>query len=627
MAEAPMQQDGINLASTSVGLTSVQKGTAGDVGISCTVTHSTSQFATASFSSACNGLSGGLNAETSTAPAYSYSIATSSGGTGYAANGNVLNATDSVTGTWSYGYDYLNRLTSAAGSAGTFNDTIGVSGVTIDWQYDSFGNRTFQTASTVNLPSEWAQYTPASNRLVSTNLAIGSMQYDAAGDVLFDGINSYAYDAEGRVCATSNGTTYTGYIYDADGNRVAKGSVNLSTPTTASPYGLSCNLAINPTTGLPTNGFTLTKSYIRGTGGELLTEMGAGGQWVYSDAYAEGQLRATYNQDGNTYFALNDWLGTKRAELSAAGCLETFGSLPFGDDLTPLGNCPDASEQHFTGKERDTESGLDYFGARYYASSMGRFMSPDWSAKEDPVPYAKLDDPQSLNLYSYVYNNPLSRNDPEGHCPWCVSALIGAATGAGVQVAVNYITGRPLGEHVLREAVVGGVLGVTGFGLGKAIEGGVVALKAARAAQIASTATEALQIAHSTEAFAEGARLLSRSTMSAAEIANGGVGLARELSAAEQLGGFVARNSAGQDLVVRGAGVAARVDVVGNDFLAQVGGAAKNANPSAFGTQINNLVKAATANNMRAVYAYAEGTSQQILDIASKAGAQIVKLH
>jgi len=42
-------------------------------------------------------------------------------------------------------------------------------------------------------------------------------------------------------------------------------------------------------------------------------------------------------------------------------------------------------------------------------------MSPDWSAKEEPVPYAKLDDPQSLNLYSYVRNNPLSRTDPDGH--------------------------------------------------------------------------------------------------------------------------------------------------------------------------------------------------------------------
>jgi RHS repeat-associated protein len=68
-----------------------------------------------------------------------------------------------------------------------------------------------------------------------------------------------------------------------------------------------------------------------------------------------------------------------------------------------------------TGKERDSESGNDYFGARYYASNMGRFMSPDWSAKEEPVPYAKLDDPQTLNLYSYVGNNPLTKTDPDGH--------------------------------------------------------------------------------------------------------------------------------------------------------------------------------------------------------------------
>jgi len=68
-----------------------------------------------------------------------------------------------------------------------------------------------------------------------------------------------------------------------------------------------------------------------------------------------------------------------------------------------------------TGKERDSESGNDYFGARYYASSMGRFLSPDWSAKVMPVPYAKLGDPQTLNLYAYVGNNPLSRTDPTGH--------------------------------------------------------------------------------------------------------------------------------------------------------------------------------------------------------------------
>jgi RHS repeat-associated protein len=61
----------------------------------------------------------------------------------------------------------------------------------------------------------------------------------------------------------------------------------------------------------------------------------------------------------------------------------------------------------FTGKERDTETGLDYFGARYNASTMGRFMSPDPVAGEAASP-------QSLNLYSYVRNNPLKFIDPTG---------------------------------------------------------------------------------------------------------------------------------------------------------------------------------------------------------------------
>ncbi len=70
----------------------------------------------------------------------------------------------------------------------------------------------------------------------------------------------------------------------------------------------------------------------------------------------------------------------------------------------------------YTGKERDAESGLDYFGARYYSSNMGRWMSPDWADKPEAVPYSSLDNPQSLNLYGYVGNNPLSMADADGHC-------------------------------------------------------------------------------------------------------------------------------------------------------------------------------------------------------------------
>ena len=69
-----------------------------------------------------------------------------------------------------------------------------------------------------------------------------------------------------------------------------------------------------------------------------------------------------------------------------------------------------------SGKERDQESGLDYFGARYYSSVIGRFSSPDWASKPEAVPYSSLDNPQSLNLYTYVLNNPLSHADADGHC-------------------------------------------------------------------------------------------------------------------------------------------------------------------------------------------------------------------
>jgi RHS repeat-associated protein len=70
----------------------------------------------------------------------------------------------------------------------------------------------------------------------------------------------------------------------------------------------------------------------------------------------------------------------------------------------------------FTGKERDTETGNDYFGARYYSSTIGRFMSADWSSVPVAVPYANLTNPQTLNLYAIVRDNPETFADLDGHC-------------------------------------------------------------------------------------------------------------------------------------------------------------------------------------------------------------------
>jgi len=241
---------------------------------------------------------------------------------------------------------------------------------------------------------------------------------DGAGNIENDGNNRYVYDLDGHICAAENllTTAATQYVYDAEGRRVAKGSLSI--------WPAAGSACAAPTAA---NGFTLTATYLRGAAGtqdaELDWSAGTETSW-HQNVYADGGLLATYTAQGTAapalYFSFNDWLGTKRLEIVGNGAtagqmVSWWSSDPFGNYLATYGAGTDATEQHFTGKERDGESGNDYFGARYYASSMGRFISPDWSAKYEPVPYAKLDNPQTLNLYAYVGNNPLNRTDPTGH--------------------------------------------------------------------------------------------------------------------------------------------------------------------------------------------------------------------
>jgi RHS repeat-associated protein len=263
----------------------------------------------------------------------------------------------------------------------------------------------------------------------STQASPSPYTYDQAGDVTADTTgtgNQYLYDAEGRVCAVQSQTAdgswvMTGYVYDADGNRVAKGTIT----------SWSCDPSVN---GLTAAGNET--DYVLGPGGEQVTELtqNAGGamQWQRTYVYAGSALIATYESEPNPAysstnntvpqtialpsFRLTDWLGTMRAATDAYGVAQgTCAGLPYGDGQSCSGAIPDS--HYFTGKQRDPESGNDYFGARYYGSSMGRFLSPDWSAKVEPVPYAKMGDPQSLNLYGYMLDNPLAGVDPDGHAP------------------------------------------------------------------------------------------------------------------------------------------------------------------------------------------------------------------
>jgi RHS repeat-associated protein len=152
----------------------------------------------------------------------------------------------------------------------------------------------------------------------------------------------------------------------------------------------------------------VTKQYLLGTSGEQVTELDGAGTWKHSNVYTAGKLLATFDNLG-LHYQLTDWLGTKHIQASATGAAEqTCISLPFGNGPDCSGA---ATEQRFTGKERDAESGNDYFGARYYASTTGRWMSPD------PINLtnARLMNPaNTLNKYAYGANNPLKYVDPDG---------------------------------------------------------------------------------------------------------------------------------------------------------------------------------------------------------------------
>lgn len=344
-----------------------------------------------------------------------YSYAVPSGG--FDSVGNITAFQDSIMGNWSFQFDTLNRLVSGNATTG------GYSGQNACWTYDSFGNRTSEAVSPTACNSNpplliWATYTTSNTNRMDTdsdsNLYGRYPVSDAAGNLTSDGGNTYLYDAEGRICAVQSTpiagyTAMTGYLYNSAGERIAKGTITA----------MSCDPVAS--------GFQLTESYVLGQGGEELTQLDGNNNWQRTNVYGAGKQLATYDlisDPTNTspnlvpalHFQLTDPLGTRRMQVSASGQPETdIQSLPFGDQLNSFpdqyapATADDATPLHFTGHERDQESGNDYFGARYYASSMGRWLSPD-----KPFADQHAQNPQSWNLYAYARNNPLIIFDPNG---------------------------------------------------------------------------------------------------------------------------------------------------------------------------------------------------------------------
>ena len=208
--------------------------------------------------------------------------------------------------------------------------------------------------------------------------------YDAAGNLLNPGPcapqgskNPYFYDGYGTLLVGNyNFSDFTSYSVDEYERRVAKWQ----------------NGAMN-------------HQYLYGIDDNPVAEADGTGNWLQTNVRAGGRLLAEIKPSGITYIH-TDHLGTVRAESDSTGrVIMTCTNLPFGDGS----NC--TSGYFFTGKERDSESGNDYFGARYYGSSMGRFLSPD------PMG-GHLEYPQSLNKYVYVMDNPLRFTDPTGLDLW-----------------------------------------------------------------------------------------------------------------------------------------------------------------------------------------------------------------
>ncbi len=200
-----------------------------------------------------------------------------------------------------------------------------------------------------------------------------------------DGLQADTYDAENRLISSVSTLGNASYVYDANGRRVRK-TVNTNTITDFF-YDLAGNAVAE----------------------RQSTNQGATWNWTKGYVYGGGRLLVQYDgipgaPGAATYFVHTDHLGSTRLLTNvSAQRHEAYDYLPYGEGPTGTGT----TNHLFTGLERDAESGLDHTLFRKYASLQGRWLSPDPLGGD-------LDNPQSLNLYPYVLNNPLSWVDSLG---------------------------------------------------------------------------------------------------------------------------------------------------------------------------------------------------------------------
>jgi RHS repeat-associated protein len=297
---------------------------------------------------------------------------------------NNLDTTRSQTFT----YDSLNRITTALTASAYSSSPAHCWGET--YSADPWGNLQ-SIAATTNSNYTGCSQESGFSAPADGNNHLTSFSYDPAGNTQSDGTNSYTWDAESQI-KTAGGVTYA---YDGDGRRVSKSSGKL---------------------------------YWYGSGGDILAETDASGNTTAEYIFFGGKRVAMLPASSTPIYYVQDLLGTSRVITANTGivCYDA-DFYPYGGERTYTNSCP--QNYKFEGKERDSETGNDDFGARYYSNRFGRWLSADWSSVPVPVPYANLTNPQTLNLYSMVVDDPESFADLDGHSSYQTYQV--ASPGAG----------------------------------------------------------------------------------------------------------------------------------------------------------------------------------------------------
>lgn len=217
---------------------------------------------------------------------------------------------------------------------------------------------------------------------VAPALAAMTYTYDANGNQTSDGTKCYVYNEANQlkqVKNCSNNQLIAEYVYDYNGTRLIKKQY--------------VNGVLDKTVYSPSDKYETTK-------------IASGGATQNTSYYfANDQIIAKKDSTGNKTYFHNDHLGSSSVITDASGAVvESTKYDPWGE-VTAGGT---KSKFQYTGQEKDSETGLNYYNARYYDSHIKRFTQPD-----DYV--QNIYDPQDLNPYSYVKNNPIRYTDPTGH--------------------------------------------------------------------------------------------------------------------------------------------------------------------------------------------------------------------